>query len=240
VVNFAETAYVSTQDVLMLEMQLRSGNVPDLVIFYSLEGDVYAAYQTGRADVPQNLNQLAARFETPERPPSLLELVTSSQSYSLIEHLTGKLTVGHPGQGEPAPSKLVTYESRGIEVTSLANSIVRNYIENYKIVKALAQTHGFTYFFFLQPIISRGNKSLTGEEQEIKQRLERDVALNKLLTAVYQTLELGAGEFQNLHPIHDVFDGHSSLVWIDPYHVTPVGNQLIAKRILDLMHVDAP
>ena len=188
VVNFGETAYVSTQDVIMLLIQLQSGNVPDLVVFSSLEGDVYAAYQSGRAGVPQNLDQIAARFEMSKSPPTLVELLTNSHSYSLIEHLTGKLTIAHPGQGEPAPSKLVTYESMGIEAAHLGNLIVQNYIGNYKIVKALAQTYGFKYFFFLQPLLSRGNKPLTREEQEMKQKLEMNVALDKLLTAVSDKL----------------------------------------------------
>ena len=63
VVNFGETAYVSTQGVIMLLMQLQSGNVPDLVVFYDGPNDIYAAYQSGRAGVPQNLDQVAARFE---------------------------------------------------------------------------------------------------------------------------------------------------------------------------------
>src|SRR5882724_3432510 len=68
VMNFAESAYVSMQDVIMLQMQLRSGNVPDLVLFYNIGSDVYAAYQSGRAGVPQNLDQLAARFEGRQEP----------------------------------------------------------------------------------------------------------------------------------------------------------------------------
>ena len=36
VTNFAESAYVSMQGVMMLLMQLRSGNVPDVVLFYTI------------------------------------------------------------------------------------------------------------------------------------------------------------------------------------------------------------
>jgi lysophospholipase L1-like esterase len=240
VVNFAETAYVTTQSVIMLLVQLQSGNVPDLVVFYGLEGDAYAAYQSGRAGVPQNLDQLVARFETSKSPPTLVELLTNSHSYSLIERLTGKLTIANPEQGEPASRKLVTYESKGIEVTHLGNLIVQNYIENYNTVKALAHTYRFKYFFFLQPIVSRGNKPLTREEQEMKQRLEMEVALNKLLTVVYQTIELRSAEYQNLHTINHIFDQYNSLIWIDAYHVTPVGNQLIAQKMLDVIDAGSP
>src|SRR5262249_39592054 len=47
VMNFAEAGYVSTQDVIMLSLQLRSGNIPDLVLFYSISGDIVAANQSG-------------------------------------------------------------------------------------------------------------------------------------------------------------------------------------------------
>jgi hypothetical protein len=42
VTNFAESAYVSMQNVIMLLTQLRSGNVPDVVLFYTLNDDIYA------------------------------------------------------------------------------------------------------------------------------------------------------------------------------------------------------
>jgi len=240
VMNFGETAYVSTQDVIMLLTQLRSGNVPDLVLFYSVSGDIYAAYQSGRAGVPQNLDQIAGRFEMVKSPPTLVELLTSSYSYSLIENLMGKLTIANPRQGEPAASVLVTYESMGIEVAKLSDLIVQGYFENYKIVNALAQKYGFKYFFFVQPIISRDSKPLTREEQEMKQGLEREDALNKLCTAVYQTLENGSAKYQNLYTIAHIFDGYDSLLWIDAFHVTPIGNQLIAQKMLDVIQARSP
>ena len=240
VMNFGETAYVSTQDVIMLQLQLRSGNVPDVAIFYSVSGDVYAAYQSGRAGLPMNLDQMATKFEMTKSPPTMVELLTSSQSYSVIEDLTSKLTIADPRQGERAASELVTYESKGIEVSKLSDAIVQNYFENYKIVKSLAQTYGFKYFFFVQPHVARGSKSLTSEEQDMKQKLQKDIPLYKLLTAVYQTLDLRSATYQNLHTIDHVFDGDNALIWIDAFHVTPVGNQLLAQKMLDVIRVSAP
>jgi len=170
----------------------------------------------------------------------MVELLTSSQSYSVIEDLTSKLTIADPRQGERAASELVTYESKGIEVSKLSDAIVQNYFENYKIVKSLAQTYGFKYFFFVQPHVARGSKSLTSEEQDMKQKLQKDIPLYKLLTAVYQTLDLRSATYQNLHTIDHVFDGDNALIWIDAFHVTPVGNQLLAQKMLDVIRVSAP
>ena len=91
----------------------------------------------------------------------------------------GKLTIANlqqkePGHGEfldrlaPTPSEPVIYESMGIDVAKLSDSIVQDYLQNYKIVSALARKYGFKYFFFLPPIISLGIKPLTSEEKKMK------------------------------------------------------------------------
>jgi hypothetical protein len=36
-----------------------------------------------------------------------------------------------------------------------------------------------------------------------------------------------------------VFDNVDSLIWIDAGHVTPLGNQLIAKRMLDIIQAQS-
>jgi lysophospholipase L1-like esterase len=241
VMNFGESAYVSTQDVIMLLLQLRSGNVPDVVLFYSIGGDISAASQSGRAGVHGNLDQITARFEGRREPePSTFStfvdwLRSRSSAYWLIDKLMGKLTVANPQQEEPTPSELVTYESMGIDVATLSDVIVQDYLGNYNIVSALAQKYGFKYFFFVPPIVSLGNKPLTPEEQEMKHGTEIEVALYKLVTAVYQTIERESSKYQNLYSMAHIFDHYDSLIWIDAGHVTPIGNQLIAERMLDVI-----
>jgi hypothetical protein len=124
--NFAESTYVSTQDVIMLLLQLRSGNVPDLVLSYNIGGDFYSAYQSGRAGVVQNLDQLAARFEQRPKPSTFVDHLRNTYSYKLIDELMGKLTIANPQQKEPTPSELVTNESMGIDIAKLSDLIVRD------------------------------------------------------------------------------------------------------------------
>jgi len=235
VMNFAETAWVSTQDVIMLMLQLRSGNVPDLVLSYGLSGDLGAAYETGRAGVHANLDQITARFHMRKESHSLVGWLRSTHAYSLMDHLVGKLTIANLQQKELTPTELITYESRGIDVAELSELIVQDYFGNYKIVNALAQTYGFKYFFFLPPIIVVGNKPLTFEEQEMKRRMESAVAASKLTMAVYQKIERESSKYQNLYSMAHVFDAYDFLIWIDGGHVTPIGNQLIAQRMLDII-----
>jgi hypothetical protein len=236
VMNFAESAYVSTQDVIMLLVQLRSGNVPDVVVFYNIGGDVYSAYQSGRAGTLQNLGQVAARFE---HGSPYIDHLRNTRSYDLIDALMDKLRIAAPRQ-EPTEHHLVTYESMGIDAAKLSDWVVQDYFGNYKIVSALAQQYGFKYFFFLPPRIFGGNKTLTPEEQEMKRETESDAALSKLYTAVYQTVQRKSSQYQNFYSLADIFDHYHGLIWIDGAHVTPIGNRLIAARILDLIQARSP
>ena len=111
VMNFAESAYVSTQDIIMLLLQLQSGNIPDVVVFYDIAGDIPAGYQSGQAGVHANLDEIAARFEGREESSAFVDLLRSTYSYLLIDQLMDKLTIANPQQKEPTPSKLATYKS---------------------------------------------------------------------------------------------------------------------------------
>jgi len=236
VVNFAESAYVLTQNVTMLLMQLQSGNVPDLALFYNVEGDVYAGYQTGKAGMIQNLDQVAAKFDRTERPRTFLDQLRSTSSYSLIGRLVDKLTVANPDQKEFASHQLLTYETMGIDFKELSNSIARSYLSDYQIVDALSEKDGFKYLFFLPPhILLENNKPLTLEEQEIRRQSEGDTAFKNLFTAVYQNIQSDISGYPNVYSMADVFDGYDSPIWIDAAHVTPGGNQLIADRILNIV-----
>ena len=146
-----------------------------------------------------------------------------------------KLTIANPQRKGPAAGKLVTYESRGGDVATLSDLIAPDYFGNYKIVSALAQEYGFKYFFFLPPTIALGNKSLTPEEQEMKQREESEAALHKLSTAVYHALEKESSKYQNFYSMVHILDRYDSLMWIDGGHVTPIGNQVIAEGMLTVI-----
>src|SRR6266851_6894879 len=172
-------------------LQLQSGNIPDLTLFFDGVNDIYAAYQSGRPDVHENFDQVAAKFEprgvSKKRP--LLELLESSSLHPLAVSLVTKLR-----QEVPSTPKFLTYETMGIDAESLSNSIIQIYLSNYKIVNGLAQKYGFKSFFFWPPHINVGEKPLTTEEWELKRSLEP--ALVKLDLSVYRKIELLVPEYK--------------------------------------------
>lgn len=242
VTNFAESAYVSMQNVIMLLTQLRSGNVPDVVLFYTLADDIYSGYQSGRSGVIENLSQVAAKFEGRQEAPTftLVDRLRRTYSYSLIDQLMGKLTIADPQQEEePTAGKLVTYESMGVDVATLSDSVARDYLGSYKIVSALAKEYGFKYFFFVPPTIALGNKPLTPEEQDMKREAESQPAHHRLSTSVYDIVERESSKYQHLYSMVHIFDRYDSLMWIDGGHATPIGNQVIAERMLAVIQAQS-
>jgi hypothetical protein len=85
--------------------------------------------------------------------------------------------------------------------------------------------------FFFQPIITEGNKPLTDEELEMKHAFEGDAALAALCKATY-AIAVESPQYPHFHDFRHLFDDHNGLLWIDEFHVTPVGNELIAKAML--------
>ena len=229
VVNFGESGYVSTQGVIELLWQLESGHVPDLVLFYDSTNDIYGAYQTGRAGVHQEFDRIAAKFNGEKGAHPFVEWIKQSHSFSLL-----RLVVASLKPVSRTSVKLVNYETMGIDVATLSDSVVQTYLNNYKSVAALAKEHGFQYYFFWAPAVYVGEKPLTSEEQEIK--LGRaDPALLKLYDAVYRKIELRTPEYENLYYMAYIFDGYKSLLWIDGTHTTLGGNQLIAQKMLEVV-----
>jgi len=54
VVNFGQSGYVSTQEVIEMMLQLQKRNIPDVVIFYDGINDTFSAFQLAVAGLPQN------------------------------------------------------------------------------------------------------------------------------------------------------------------------------------------
>lgn len=230
VVNFGESGFTSTQSVIELLVQLQTGNIPNAVIFFDGPNDVYVAYQSGRADVTENHEQMAARFnrkEAGEKHPAIA-LLESSRLSNLAASVVRKLRPA--GERKAA---LLTYESRGVDPTHLSNSVLHTYLSNYGIVDGIAQKYGFSFFFFWPPYIGVGKKPLTPDEENLKHNV--DPALAKLYLLAYRDIEQFTSERKNLIYLGRIFDGHEPLLWLDEVHVTPDGNKLIAQRMLQTL-----
>jgi hypothetical protein len=228
VINMGEDAYVSTQSMISLILQLQKGKVPNVVIFLDGVNDVEIAYASGEPGAHAMLADISARFEGSGN--HLQNWLRSTSLFWLTKIITQKVGVYDVllEQYQGAHTKNTN------DINELARAIIENYIANYYIVNRLEGKYGYQSYFFWQPHIAVGKKKLTSHELDI--RSEIDEPLVQLANQAYNYLNEVNSEHENLFNIADAFNDQEDQIWIDSWgHVTPEGNKLIAEEILNIM-----
>jgi len=227
--NFGEGAWGSTQEVIELVRALQRGEVPDVAVFYDGANDLDLAFDNGDPYGHAELPRITALFEregrgrgarrAPER--SLRELLRW-----FAPGLAGRLDAARPlrarnGRRRQGDPELVLEAIRVLRV-------------NREIVRGIATRFGFAAHFFWQPCLLAGRKPLAPGEQAILAREKRRVPA--FLEMVEQANVLVAdGGKPDETDLSRVFEGTTEQVYTDPVHVTPQGNEIVARAILAVL-----
>ncbi len=219
--NLGESGYVSSQEVTALMLELKKGNVPDVVVFYDGVNDMFSAYQSGRAGIPQNESNRKKEFNAlKEKKKSLKVFLNSLKTLSIIQFLTRKF--GSDGTIIP--------EGKITDLESLASETAHHYNENIRLVNALAKEYGFYALFYWQPTLFDKPYRSEYEQAEVDKALliqPFSEAVNNLLFAddlIYENIR-----FYNLSGI---FNAERKPLFIDWCHVGENGNLLISERMV--------
>ena len=239
--NLAQVGYSSTQEIIELVLQLRSGNIPDFVIYYDGFNDVWGAYESGRAGSHHSEGPIAARVEgKPEAfnvPPPFEALLQESNIWLLITSIRNR-TPDFASELQ----RVETYSTMGVHTDSLAAEVVETYLGNCHIVEALAEQYGFKYIFVWQPSIWYGEKIKTEDEQDIYNGgfefflAGGDPAFKELYTATYCLFESTAVDSLHYFSFSGIFDDVEETVYNDysGVHVYSWANELIAQNIIEI------
>ncbi|MGH7717959.1 MAG: hypothetical protein ACREON_03825 [Gemmatimonadaceae bacterium] len=225
VVNYGERGFVVTQGAIQLMRQLQYGNVPDLALFYDSVNDVETAYVYGRAGLPMGMEGIASKLEGRDQPaPRWFE---STSIYQLLSRFA-------PRQAASTAIQTAKLAADSARIDSVASSVVTLYLETYDMVDALARQHGFAYGFFWQPHIVIGAKRLTAEERAIAM-LAGEQARRPFNERIFARIAAAARQRPHLHYLGGVFDREPSLVYVDSHHLTPEGNEIVARAMVGAM-----
>jgi lysophospholipase L1-like esterase len=224
--NFGVEGYVTDQEVILLEEQLKAGGRPDVVIFYDGINDSmsqcppgpptpHGAYRTIKSRIE---GSLAARIDFLQK------------SYSL--RLAGELLARfhHP--------RSVAFQAS--EVQPRIMSVMSKYEANMSLVRVLAHAYRFKLYSFWQPLLPYGHKPLVPFEQQMARadasKLPEDNACLLMMTAVYSEAEHRAAQDGTFVFLGGVFDSTKEPVYIDEGHLGPRGNEVVAQAIASYVH----
>jgi len=233
IINFGETGYVSTQEVMLLLLQLRKGNVPDMVIFYDGVNDTYSAYQNGIAGIPQNEVNRVKEFNLlkPERlhdlqKTSVKGTLNNLSTIRFVKGLLLKLNIRKELKSIPERNKLDNAEY-------LAEQVVNTYLGNMEIVKALATSYRFKFLFYWQPTIFEKNELSDYEKGVYGGQDEQD--MHDFYKKTYRIMRRTESllDDNTFHDISTIFLDVRESVYIDWFHTSEHGNNRIAQAMAE-------
>jgi lysophospholipase L1-like esterase len=236
IINFGQTGYVSTQGFVTLLLQLRRGNIPDVVVFYEGVNDTYSAYQNGVAGIPQNeinrvkeFNLLAPRRLRDVTTIFIDDILDNLSIVRFTKGLMSRLDLLRETKPLPARSTL------DVGGEYLAQQVVDVYMGNMAVVKGLAQSFKFRCLFYWQPTIFQKNELSDHERHVYDARRDQDI--KDFYTKVYSAMR-NAHHDNTFHDISGIFSDVREPVYTDWFHLTERGNDRIAQTMAnDLLHL---
>ena len=158
ITNFGESGWVSFQSHVALQLELREGRRPDLVIFYDGVNDTFAGFQQGVAGRPHNESNRVAEFNFLRKPlqqrlamaaADIARRLSARRFVRLLTspanevNLTIELEKAAPGaRSDPAAKE------------RLARQVIDAYASTVELVQALGDRYQFKSLFYWQPTVS--------------------------------------------------------------------------------------
>ncbi len=213
VLNYAQTGYVSTQDLILFQRQLALGNLPDLAVFYQGFNDIYAANLPGSmAGVPldeiQRVNDVEAGRLLRQGQPVLRPFNASSAD--LNWHL---VTSGGAS----------------------AEEIVANWLGNRRLIRAAADEYGVRVLFVWQPALF-AKENLSEFEVQIAAERERSLPgfmnLYRDVDSLMREIAM-AESWDDVIILSDLFREIDEQIFFDLVHINEIGNRHVAEAIVD-------
>lgn len=224
VTNFGEDGYVFTQELISLLLEIRSGNIPDIAIFYDGVNDSDSVAQTGRAGAPLNeANRIKEFNYTPTTPDYLRE---KSKFILGSLNLAQRIRPAAPATSQPLILPAPTLPSSPLEEEQ---ALV--YWTNLRTVLAMAREFGFEAFFFWQPRLLT-KTAVSAEEQRIIDAIGGSDA-TALQARIYDRMaRINPGE-TNFFDLQKLFSDRTETVYSDLVHIGEEGNKVVAREIVD-------
>jgi hypothetical protein len=220
--------------MIALMLEVRKGNIPDVVVFYDGFNDTMSAYQMGEAGLPQNEFKRVREFNSSK----LLNAIPFRKAFAekLSSVRLAKALLYRAGFMKTAeasnPDQTMTLDGyTESKAEPLARGVVEAYRTNLETVKALSQHFGFQVLFYWQPLLY-DKMPLTAYEEDNK---KAHAKFQKFFEKTYQAIRTSNVERSHAGMFHDlsrVFSDTRDPVFVDWCHMGEKGNALIADRMM--------
>lgn len=239
--NFAEAGYVAHQSLNLLEKAYLEGGNPKYVVFYDGANDVAEKCMVGQS-------VYGTTYETAIR--NFVELHSRQDARSLLMRvfyptveafqIIAQRFKGAPRSSGEAPNDSAFYECQ--RNPQKVHAIAAMLAADWTAAKALVESHGGKFLPVLQPIAYIGSPNLTHLKSIVPYMGEHlksvpdDVILKRQFELVYAEIRKVLAERHIEYiDLTRSLDGNE-LFYIDECHLSPKGNEVVARRLAAALH----
>jgi lysophospholipase L1-like esterase len=236
VTNYAEGGYVFPQEIIQLVTLIKNGYKPDYVVFYDGVNDVATSYETGTAGAVSQVDLIQQQLGSTN--PERIWLGVKG----MIKDDCALCNVAVNVVRRFSPQSLRLYEIAGLDYSdeqllTLAKQTAESYKKSLAFIDALSKTFHFRYVAFWQPSIFTESK-LVGYENQLG-KIDPRVDDKKIALLQRETTRLLPNDpAMNFYDIHDILAGRTSECYIDNAHISENCNELVARKMVELLKAD--
>lgn len=231
VINAAQPAYISGQELALFQWQLLALS-PDLVVILDGLNDPVGALQNGGPDIPDGVALTRAAYNH-YSGFSVRSWIAYGLRIALARSrfLSKLLSVVHRAPEAPVPAEL------WLKDPSHLDAVKATYYRNHYSLITAAQSRDIKVLMALQPVLGLGKKLVTPYEQASLERSDkRFPKWKEFLAEGYTVVAAAQAELQQETgvPVLDlraVFDNEHTTLYIDSLHVSDRGNALVADAL---------
>lgn len=209
--NYSVSAFVSDQEVILLTQMLTKGETADIFIFYHGTNDIFNKVSKGKP------HYLYDSFNRISFSASLLKTLSPVVNHFAVVRLF-------------KPQEIFILNKELLRAN--AKLMIVRYVQNLQFIKKLSQSYNFKYLCLWQPNIFSTNKKLTEEELSIRDRYSNLQNGFEIVNQLINDYNIKEDNFIN---ITNAFDDIEESIFLDFAHVTSIGNEAIARRILKIL-----
>lgn len=215
VTNFGTYAYVNSQEMIRLILELRKENLPDYVIFYDGFNEVASTYENNEAGLPVDTEHRKVEFNGRRKFNLITPIIFNTNFGRIMNQVLN----------------IFPEEDKEIQINKLSEETINLYRENIKIIETLSENYNFTAFYFWQPNLLT-KKHPSDNEKEIIGK--EDIVLKELYIKTYdkiKTIEIPS----NYHNLDNVLDDNYESIYLDMGHISEKGNEIVAESIVNIL-----
>jgi len=205
ITNFGESGYVFTQELVLLMLELKKGNIPDMVVIYSGVNETVSSFQNKQAGIPSNEKNRRIEFNSRKRA-NVTNIINKSGVYRVAKKIGDKL-IGSSNY----------YDYSNALPQNLVNDTVEVYKNNIGIVDKLSEIYGFETLYYWQPVIfTKPKLSLYEQKEEKKYGYYKSFYLDTYSRVENDSMLNQHGRFRN---ISNIFENDSNPYFTDSVHI---------------------